>query len=113
MATAQTTVKRPEFTNEPFVDFSKPENRKAMEEALKKVKGELGREYPILIAGDKIEAKEKTKSINPSRPSEVVGVFQKADAALASRAVEEAHKAFDAWKRVPYEQRAECLFRAA
>ncbi|MGH9794157.1 MAG: L-glutamate gamma-semialdehyde dehydrogenase [Candidatus Acidiferrales bacterium] len=113
MATAQTTVKRPEFTNEPFVDFSTPENRRAMEEALKKVKGELGREYPILIGGEKIEAKEKTKSINPSRPSEVVGVFQKGDAALASRAVEEAHKAFDSWKRVPYEKRAECLFRAA
>ncbi|MGH9814669.1 MAG: L-glutamate gamma-semialdehyde dehydrogenase [Candidatus Acidiferrales bacterium] len=113
MATAQTTVKRPEFTNEPFVDFSTPENRRAMEGALKKVKGELGREYPILIAGEKFETKEKTKSINPSRPSEVVGVFQKGDAALAGRAVEEAHKAFDSWKRVAYEKRAECLFRAA
>ena len=50
MGTA-THPKRGEFRNEPYTDFSKPENRKAMEQALEKVKGELGREYPILIGG--------------------------------------------------------------
>ena len=29
---------RGEFVNEPFTDFSKPENRKAMEDALRQVK---------------------------------------------------------------------------
>lgn len=49
MATAETKIHVSEFTNEPFVDFSKAENRKAMEEALKKVASEFGREYPMYI----------------------------------------------------------------
>src|SRR3989442_15377012 len=51
MATAEQKLRASEFTNEPFVDFSKAENRKAMEEALKKVAGEFGREYPMYIGG--------------------------------------------------------------
>src|SRR5713101_858990 len=113
MVTAEVKIQRGEFTNEPFVDFSKPENRKAMEDALKKVAGELGREYPLYIAGEKLTTPEKTRSTNPSHPEQVVGIFQKATIELGHRAVEEAHRAFERWKRVPAEQRADCLFRAA
>ena len=112
MGTA-TDTRRGEFRNEPFVDFSKPENRKAMEQALEKVKGELGREYPILIGGKEIRTPDKIKSINPSHPEQVVGVFQKGTVELASQAVEAAHHAFQQWKKVPAAERAECLFRAA
>src|SRR5258708_40320061 len=49
MATAETKPQVSEFVNEPFIDFSRPENRKRMEEALKKVAAEFGREYPIYI----------------------------------------------------------------
>jgi len=70
-------------TNEPFVDFSKPENRTAMEAALKKVAGEFGREYPMYIGGEKVTSAEKMTSTNPSHPSQVIGVFQKATAEQA------------------------------
>jgi len=113
MVTAEAKIQRGEFANEPFVDFSRPENRKAMEEALKKVAGELGREYPLYIAGEKLTIAEKLRSTNPSHPDQVVGVFQKASIELGNRAVEEAHRAFARWKRVPAEQRAECVFRTA
>ncbi len=113
MVTAEVKIPRREFTNEPFVDFSKPENRRAMEEALKKVAGELGREYPLYIAGEKVTISEKLRSTNPSHAEQVVGIFQKATIELANRAVEEAHRAFERWKGVPAEQRSECLFRAA
>ncbi|HKW57814.1 MAG TPA: L-glutamate gamma-semialdehyde dehydrogenase [Candidatus Acidoferrum sp.] len=113
MATAEAKIHVSEFTNEPFVDFSKLENRKAMEEGLKKVASEFGREYPMYIGGRKVETAEKRSSTNPSHPSQVIGVFQTATAEMAAQAVEGAHKAFDSWKRVPAEQRAECLFRAA
>src|SRR3989449_4209629 len=53
MATAEQKLHVSEFTNEPFVDFSKAENRRAMEEALKKVAGEFSREYPMYIGGEK------------------------------------------------------------
>ena len=51
MATAEAKIHVSEFANEPFIDFSKPENRKAMEDALKRVASEFGREYPMYIGG--------------------------------------------------------------
>jgi predicted secreted acid phosphatase len=44
MATAETTLRVGDFVNEAFVDFSRPENKAAMEAALKKVAGKFGRE---------------------------------------------------------------------
>ena len=113
MATAEAKIHVSEFTNEPFIDFSKPENRKAMEDALKKVASEFGREYPMYIGGQKVVTAEKRTSTNPSHPSQVIGVFQTATAEMAAQAVEAAAKAFESWKRVPAAQRVECLFRAA
>src|SRR5437899_11112875 len=100
MATAEKTVHVSEFTNEPFIDFSKPENRKRMEDALKKVKSEFGREYPMWLGGQKVTTPGKRNSTNPSRPSEVVGVFQNATADMAKQAVEAATKYFDSRKNV-------------
>ena len=78
MATVDAKVRVSEFTNEPFVDFSKPENRAAMEAALKKVAGELGKEYPMWIGGKAVITTAKLASTNPSHPKQVVGVFQSA-----------------------------------
>src|SRR2546423_5349793 len=113
MATAEQIVHVSEFTNEPFIDFSKPENRSRMEEALKKMKSEFGREYPMWLNGQKVATTEKRTSTNPSRPLEVIGVFQNATKEMARQAVEDAHKYFDTWKRVSAQERAKCLFRAA
>jgi len=113
MATAEQVPHLPEFTNEPFIDFSKPENRKRMEDALKKVKSEFGHEYSMWIAGQKSVTPGKRNSTNPSRPSEVIGVFQNANADMARQAVDAAHKYFDTWKKVPAQERAKCIFKAA
>src|SRR4051812_35438694 len=58
----------PEFHNEAYLDFSRPENRKAMTHAMEKVRGELGREYDLLIGGERIRTGNLLKSVNPSRP---------------------------------------------
>jgi 1-pyrroline-5-carboxylate dehydrogenase len=113
MATAETKIHDSEFTNEPFLDFGKAENRAAMEAALKKVAAEFGKEYPMYIGGKQVVTTAKMTSVNPSHPSQVIAAFQSASAEQANEAVEAAHKAFASWKRVPAEQRAECLFRAA
>jgi 1-pyrroline-5-carboxylate dehydrogenase len=106
-------MNRGEFTNEEFIDFSKPENRKAMEDALALVKSKLGREYPLRIGGKDVTTSEKIMSYNPSHPDQVIGVFQKATVSMANEAVEKANAAFERWKRVPVEERVACLFRAA
>jgi len=113
MTSPATTLHRGEFHNEPFTDFSKPENRAAMEAALQKVKSEFGREYPLVIGGEKIITAEKIKSQNPSHPEDVIGIFQKATVEMANQAVEAASKAFDRWKRIPAEERVACAYRAA
>nr|MBO2469195.1 L-glutamate gamma-semialdehyde dehydrogenase [Bacillota bacterium] len=102
-----------DFKNEPLTDFSKEENRRAFEEALRKVEAELGREYDLIIGGERIKTDRKVQSINPSNIDQVVGVVSQADTALAEKAVQAALKAFETWKRVPAEARARYLFKAA
>src|SRR5260370_13364239 len=99
MATAETKPQVSEFVNEPFIDFSRPENRKRMEEALKKVAGEFGREYPMYIGGQTVITAEKKKSTNPSHPSQVIGGFQFPSAEQANQGVEAAGNAFVTWER--------------
>ncbi|HWP81776.1 MAG TPA: L-glutamate gamma-semialdehyde dehydrogenase [Bacteroidota bacterium] len=101
------------FKNEPLTDFSKPANRKGMEKALAKVRSEFGKEYPIVIGGEEIRTNDKLNSYNPSKPSEVVGVFQKADQSLANKAIEAATQAFETWQWVEPKKRADYLFKAA
>jgi 1-pyrroline-5-carboxylate dehydrogenase len=113
MATAEAKLHVPEFTNEPFIDFSNPDNRKKMEEALKEVASEFGREYPMWIGGKKVVTTGKRKSTNPSRPSQVIGVFQDASKEQAIEAIEAAHNYFNTWKKVPAEQRVRYIFKAA
>jgi 1-pyrroline-5-carboxylate dehydrogenase len=102
-----------EFRNEPFTDFSKEENAQAMRGAIAKVREQLGREYPLVIGGERIKTGSLLDSVNPANRTQVVGRFNKATKELASRAVEEAAKAFETWKKTPAEERAELLFRVA
>jgi len=103
----------PAFRNEPYVDFSDPATRRAAEDALKSVRGEFGREYDLLIAGRRVRAADKLRSLNPSHPAEVVGVHSRADAALANEAVEAAWRGFPQWSVTPARRRVEMLLHAA
>src|SRR5438477_9793357 len=102
-----------EFQNEPLTDFTKEETAQAMRTTLDKVKGELGREYPLVIGGERIKTGDTLESINPANRSQVVGKFHKATKDLANQAVESAYRAFQTWRYVPAEERAELLFRVA
>lgn len=105
-----------EFKNEPFTDFSLPENAEAMRAAIEQVRSELGREYPIVINGEKITLESKFQSINPANKTEVVGVFSEGDTDaenLVNKAIESATNAFKIWKNVSAAERAEYLFKAA
>lgn len=103
----------PAFRNEPYRDFARPENRRAMEEALAEVRAAFGREYELLVAGARLRTSEKLLSYNPSCPPEVVGVHQKATVALANKAVESAFAYFPEWSHRHPEERIRMLFNAA
>jgi 1-pyrroline-5-carboxylate dehydrogenase len=101
------------FKNEPPTDFSKPANRKAMESALAKIKTMMGKQYPLVIGGEEIQTEDRLKSINPSRPDEVVGLFSKANPDLATKAIEAAVAKFEDWKWIDPKKRSDYLFKAA
>lgn len=102
-----------EFKNEPFTDFTNEENRAAMQAAIERVKSELGREYPMIVGGERVETEQKFESINPSRKTEIVGRFSEANEEIVNRAVQVANETFQTWKTVPAKERADYLFRAA
>src|ERR671921_2535763 len=106
-------MKHEEFRNEPFTDFSKEENARAMREALAQVRSELGRDYPLVVGGERIETGDLLESRNPARKTEVVGRFHKATKELAAQAVEKANEVFKTWSRTLPHQRADLLFRVA
>jgi len=103
----------PEFRNEPFTDFSVEANRTAMQEALARVRREMGREFPLVIGGQRITTYDKFYSRNPSNVDAIVAVLQKASPAEVQRAVETADRAFQSWRWIPAEERAAILLRAA
>lgn len=103
----------PEFRNEPFTDFSSEAGRKAMLDGLSRVEREIGKELPLTIGGQRIAGGEKFDSMNPSQKDQVVAVCQSGTAEHARQAVAAAEKAFVSWSKVPAEERAAVLLRAA
>src|SRR5262249_60618034 len=83
------------FANEPLTDFSKEENARRMRAALVKVRAELGREHDLIIGGKRVKTTEKIKSLNPAKPSEVVGIHQKAGKEHVKPAIESPPRAFE------------------
>ncbi len=119
MATVNLTHSAPTFTpqtpfvNEPFVDFTLPENKRRMQAALADVQSKLGREYDLVIGGKRLKTAAKIFSMNPARPAEVIGVHQRAGADHVEPAMQAAQAAYATWSRTPMEERAALLFRAA
>src|SRR5881396_276945 len=103
----------PEYVPTPQADFTKPEVKAGFEQALRQVRSQLGSEYPLVIGGERLQSGKTFDSINPARPSEVLGRFQSGTAEQAARAVEVAHATFATWSRVPAAERAAYLIEAA
>src|SRR5256885_13103788 len=87
------------FINEPFFDFSRDDNARKMRSAIAKVRGQLGREYDLIIGGKRIKTADKIRSIDPAHPSQVVGIHQKAGKDHVEPAMQAALKAFSTWSR--------------
>jgi 1-pyrroline-5-carboxylate dehydrogenase len=98
------------FVNEPLVDFTRDENARRMRAAIEKIRGQLGREYDLVIGGKRIRTTDKIKSINPAKPSQVVGLHQKAGKEHVDPAMQAALSAFASWSQTSFEERASLLF---
>jgi 1-pyrroline-5-carboxylate dehydrogenase len=101
------------FKNEPMTDFTLPDNAALFYDALDLVKSKMGRTYPLVIGGERIELDETFATVNPARPDEVLGYFPDAPAEYADQAIAAAEEAFETWKQTAPEARARYLLRAA
>src|SRR5882724_8428122 len=99
------------FVNEPLTDFTKEENARKMRAAIEKVRGQLGREYDLIIGGRRVKTTDKIKSLNPAKPSQIVGIHQKAGKEHVEPAMRAALAAFETWSQTSFEERASLLFR--
>src|SRR5450755_1470845 len=99
------------FVTEPFYDFRKEENARRMRSAIARVRGQLGQEYDLIIGGKHVKTAEKIKSLNPSQPSQIVGIHQKAGRDHVEPAMKAALGAFESWSRTTVEERAGLVFR--
>src|ERR1700688_2877411 len=109
----RTRAQQDRFRNEPAIDFTRSDVARQMRSALDRVRGQLGREYDLIIGGHRVRTAEKIQSLNPARPSEVIGVHQKAGREHVEPAMEAALAAFESWKQVPVRARAELVLRTA
>ena len=103
----------PPFRNEPPTDFTRAEAREAMRAALRSVRARLGGYHPLLIGGREVRTGRQQHSLNPARPSEVVGVVAQAGVKEADEAIAQAKGAFAQWSGMEPGARAAILERAA
>ncbi len=109
----KTTTTIPEFVNEPLTDFTREENIKAQEAALRQLESEFGKTYPLIIGGEKRYTEATFTSNNPAHPDQVLASFARAGVHEAREAVEAAHQRFQTWQYTPASERAGYLFTAA
>ena len=102
-----------EFVNEPFTDFSTPENIAKMHKGIEIAKSWLGKEYPLVINGEKIYTDKKETSLNPANLDQLIGTAQFAEKEHAQKAIDAANETFKTWKKVPAAERADYLFKVA
>uniref|UniRef100_A0A831UFC9 L-glutamate gamma-semialdehyde dehydrogenase n=1 Tax=Geobacter metallireducens TaxID=28232 RepID=A0A831UFC9_GEOME len=103
----------PPFKNEAMVDFTRADHRAAFPSAIAQVRTQLGKTYPLFINGKEIRTSDLIPTVNPNRPSEVLGQICQAGTREVGDAIAAAKAAFPAWRDTAPRTRAEYLLRAA
>ncbi len=101
------------YQTEPLTSFVKEDNQKAYMKGLEIVRSYLGSSYDLVIDGKRVKTSKQMKSLNPSNHAEVVGIISQASIEHADLAMKSALTAFETWKYVKPEVRADVLFRSA
>jgi RHH-type proline utilization regulon transcriptional repressor/proline dehydrogenase/delta 1-pyrroline-5-carboxylate dehydrogenase len=104
-----TTPTAPGFQNEPSTDFTRSAERDTLRAALAHLRTTLGRSYPLIIGGRRVDTPDWAPSLNPADQREVIGRSARATIAHADNAVTAARSAWQAWARTPAVDRADRL----
>ena len=103
----------PEPKNEPVLNYApgSPE-RAALKETLEQMQANPV-EVPIIIGGKEIQAETQVEMRCPHNRSQLLGTYHKADASHALQAIDAANVAKKEWSRMPWDNRATVLLKAA
>ncbi|MGQ9858839.1 MAG: L-glutamate gamma-semialdehyde dehydrogenase [Thermodesulfobacteriota bacterium] len=101
------------FRQEPPRDFARASHRSGFAKALESVEWTLGKTHPIWIDGREVRTSRELISVNPARPSQVVGRSYLATLEEAQRALEAAQRACPRWRETSVENRATLLLKVA
>ncbi len=94
--------------------FNPPEELHAhFEDAVKRLRSQMGKEYPMIIGGEERKSAEKFENRAPWDTELVLGRFQKGTAEDAENALAAARKAFPAWSKTPWQERVNLLRKTA
>ncbi len=109
MNTTSTETEIFPFVNEPLTDFSRKENREAMQQALEQVRDQFGEEYPVMISGKSYETRQQLTSRCPFDSDIIVGRTSSATSELVEEAIDSARRALIDWSGIDADHRAEYL----
>ncbi len=101
------------FRNQPPTDFSKAHNREKMKRALQNTKQHFNSKYPLLVGPEEVWSDRYLDSINPAKPSEIIGKVAIATSREADKAIEEARTSWQGWRNKSVEERSGILLTAA
>jgi len=101
------------FRNASNTDFTRPAAREALRSALTTVTARLGQKHPLIIGGKKIFDHELIASVNPARPAQIIGYWNRATIADADAALAAARAAFPSWRDTSADARGKIIERAA
>ena len=102
------------FANAANTDFTIAAHREQQRAALKNYTAtKLGKKWPVIINGEKITDRPYLPSVNPARPTQIVGYWAKGTVQDADDAVAASVAYFPQWRATPVEDRAAILLRAA
>src|SRR3990172_3072915 len=83
------------------------------EAAVKRVKGELGKDHPMWIEGEDVTVSEKKENFSPIDTTLLLGTFQRATPQDGQGALEAAQRAARDWGRRPWRERVALVRKAA
>lgn len=98
---------------EPYLDFTDTATREGFERTLDAVRSQLGRDYALVIGGERVDTGAYLTSVDPCDPDRVVGRSAKGKEREIERAMTAAQEAFGSWSRLPMAHRARTLVKLA
>lgn len=101
------------YPNAADTDYADADLRQQAFQALTRVKQQLGKTYLPYINGEYVETETLIDSVNPCRPSQMIGKVGLISVSQADHALEIAKAAFPAWKKTPVRERCGILRKAA